>query len=433
MSKHSKLQSPSASGIWMVCTAQPQALANADIERSSSAASEMGTWKHDLSEDMMLGLVTKDDKPADMEFMDWNEVLVAVNCAKEFLSDLEPGDDVAYEHEVGLKDWRADCFGTSDITGFKRSKGIVYIGDYKFGRVRVPASSSQLLIYGRAYIEYLKDKYGDQIVNEIKELRFAVIQPKVSHSADVHTMDMLDFMKWDEEQLIPAQKEVLEGRGRFVPGPHCTEKFCTLGMAGACPHALSQVDDLVEDMVDLEKGEQKFELNAHTLERMLPILKNRHLIEKTIAAGFALAHSMAMDGKEVPGFKLVKGKGKRSWVDEEKAKKYLTGKIPKAEMFKETFLTAPQAEAKLKASGKLEHTRSKNLFEEQIEWAEGRPILVPESDKREALHVNQQDELDEFADTITSTEEAESFDDLLDDGDDVLDVKDDEGLFDELF
>lgn len=398
MSEHSKLLSPSASGLWTICTAMPQAVLNANFVREDSAASLDGTYKHDLSESMYLGNIDQGDKPSDMDVNDWDEVLKAVDAANKFFQDLPEDIEVGTEAKVGFKGWRRDCFGTADLTAFDQRAGVLYVGDYKFGRVRVEAeNNTQMLVYALAYLETTFTLQElDRILPAIKEVRLGIIQPKISRDPLVWKLTGAELREWDKTVLQPAQSKIVKGIGEFVSGPHCGTKYCKLQKAGACPKALEAVEDLVGELIDLDTGATKMETKSSNLDRLLRIMKHDDLIRKTLDVAFALATDEAKAGNKVEGYKLVKGKGRRKWADEDKAKKFLKGKLKKAEQFTEKFLTAPQAETKLKQAGKLDITRSKNLFEEQIEWTEGKPILVPDTDSREEIVMNQQEEIEDF-------------------------------------
>ena len=92
-----------------------------------------------------------------------------------------------------------------------------------------------------------------------------------------------------------------------------------------------------------------------------------------------------MEGREVPGYKLVEGRaGSRKWTDESKAEKLLKAwKVPADFRYVKSLISPTQAEKLLKL---------KTLTDEQ--WAElcgyvsrepGKPTVVPASDKRPAI------------------------------------------------
>lgn len=408
MAEHSKLLSPSASGIWTKCTAQPLAVANANFPYETNDAAELGTWKHDLSEEMFIGIIDEADKPDDMDVYDWNEVLLAVSEAQKFLPEESDTVLVKTEMKVGFSGWRGDCFGTADLVAYDIENKHLYVGDYKFGRVAVGVEgNTQLMIYGLATIETLE---REGLLEGVESVSLAIIQPKVQHDAFTIEMTMNELGQWERDVLIPAQKAILDNKGtNFLAGPWCSEKYCDLHKAGVCPTAVEKVEELFQDMV--EAGIP----TADNLPKFLELMKNKKLIESTIATAFAIATDRAKMGEEIEGFKLVKGKGKRAWADETKVAGYLKNKLKRADIYTEKLITGPQAEVKLKQAGKLEHGKSLKAFENQITYNEGALTLVPDSNPKPAIVPKQADELEEhYANEVSvDSEDDELFNDLF--------------------
>lgn len=440
MAEHSKLLSPSASGLWLECTGQPQALVDAVKEGTvppdrSSAAADLGTFKHDLAEQVFLGMRGKNEPPLHipegMEWneFDWSEVVTAVEAAEDFLSTAGASAIVSTEMMVGFKDWRSDCFGTSDLSCFDPERMELRIGDYKFGRVRVSAEgNTQMKIYALALLETLSDKYPD-IYESVDTIHMAIFQPKIGHEAVVATISMEELLKWDKITLSITQKNILGVDGYsmtgLTAGPHCADKYCDLLMTGTCPVAVQQVEFMLDEILDLDEGAPTVIMNSTNLPHFIKLMRNESLIKKTLESAFAMATSAALNGEKVEGFKLVQGKGRRAWTDEKAAQKYLKGKIPKDAQFESKFITAPKAEIKLKQAGKLDSPRSKNVFQKQVTWFEGKQVLVKESDPREEIIINAQEEIEEFfdldendfdiSDLEVTADSDDSIDDLLDD------------------
>lgn len=96
-------------------------------------------------------------------------------------------------------------------------------------------------------------------------------------------------------------------------------------------------------------------------------------------------------GQAVPGFKLVNGRGSREWAlsEDEMVKKLMGMTIPRAALYKQTFLSVAQVE-KLVWDKKgevcsLSDTQKKRMETEYIKKTVGSPVVAPESDSRPAI------------------------------------------------
>ena len=105
---------------------------------------------------------------------------------------------------------------------------------------------------------------------------------------------------------------------------------------------------------------------------------------------YALHH--ALQGKEWPGLKLVEGRRKRTITDEHAAAMILMdeGQFIAEEIYKPQELQSLTALEKLVGKKRLAE-----LLQPVIRTAEGKPTLVPETDKRPAMRI-----IDEFDDTL---------------------------------
>ena len=92
------------------------------------------------------------------------------------------------------------------------------------------------------------------------------------------------------------------------------------------------------------------------------------------------------EGKHWPGFKLVEGTSRRKWIDEDSATQAILDKLP--ELSEDDIFNM-----KLKPITQIEKTVGKKRFNEILSDVvvkpQGKPILVPEEDKRPALGVSQ--------------------------------------------
>ena len=132
-------------------------------------------------------------------------------------------------------------------------------------------------------------------------------------------------------------------------------------------------------------------------------MESADLIAATVSQWRAEGLRRVQAGMTVPGWKLVQGKkGRRSFDDEEAAKKLMKGaRMKDAEMYTKKLLTAPAAEKVIKKA----KPKVWKKLEALIVQPDGKPALAPESDNRPALTISSSEA---FSDTT-----ADDMSDLL--------------------
>jgi len=414
MAEHSKLLSPSASGLWLNCTAMPQAVIDANLGDQSSEQSSMGTIQHSFAERLWKGEIDpRGPTPDGIPEQEWNEVIIAVSAAKDILKGCSKIAVVYLEKRVDMKGWREDCFGTADIIIWDSESKKLYIIDYKFGRVRVNCiNNSQLKVYGIAFLEE-----HPEIDAVVERVAMSIIQPKIGHGAATFEDNVESLRKWDREVLSKVQKTILDGKGTFNPGPWCGEKYCKLYKAGKCQKSNDNIDGIIDEYF-FEDMTPKEIPRRDNRSFFLKLMRYETAIKNLTATAFSIATEIALNGENVPGFKIVNGKGKRSWINEAEADAFLKKKgVSIAARYKSTLITAPQAETVLKKEGKLDSEKAKEQFSAQVQWVEGQKILVHEDDPREAVSFASVDDvIDGLFEGLTdhvTVEGSDFLDDLL--------------------
>jgi coenzyme F420-reducing hydrogenase beta subunit len=118
-------------------------------------------------------------------------------------------------------------------------------------------------------------------------------------------------------------------------------------------------------------------------EEIAEILTVADDVKKWIDEVKEAALADALNGEEIPGFKIVEGRSNRKIEADEAT---IIG-IAEAEGFSEDTIY----ERKLKGISALESLMGKKRFAEAFKAVivkpEGKPVLVPESDKREAINI----------------------------------------------
>lgn len=121
--------------------------------------------------------------------------------------------------------------------------------------------------------------------------------------------------------------------------------------------------------------------NKLTNEEIAARLEYIPMIESWCKDIKAAAMQRAESGDEIPGHKLVEGRSVRKWKDEQLVRDTLEAHGYTPEQFVTTKLVGVTAVEKL-LGGKKE---AAPVMQELTIKPEGKPTLVPQSDKREAI------------------------------------------------
>lgn len=442
-SKHSEMLSPSASGLWMICTGMPTLKKEKGIKDTSSPEAERGTLQHTYAELLDKGELKKEEfspkvmaKETDIELVEWVDVQTSVAAMQRELAKY-PSKKFKdfYECEVGFTDdWRTEGFGTVDRARLDITNRFLFIGDHKFGRVKVAAAgNSQLRIYALAAIQTLKAK-GADVDKLIDKVILAISQPKVSSELDFEELTLDELYAWDRDVLQPAQREVLAG-GKIIPGDHCEGKYCKV--KGKCDAYLNLNENIMDEFMEKHyNGDaQKTIDSLDPLELSDFLLKSRVLIGAVDLATKA-AKEFILKGVDVPGYKPVNGRGKNEWTDEAAGEKLLTSaKIKKAERCPSKLLTAPQAKTLLQGLGVFD--KFKERYEELVKYTPGEITIAHESDSRKAVEIvtegideSLEDILDEMSGMTADVDCDDILSEFLSDDSDPIEVDEDDLLAD---
>lgn len=367
--KHALLSASSAYR-WLACP--PSALLSAKYEDTSSSYAQEGTAAHALAEYKVLkALGRKADDPT--ENLDYfNEemdeatdayagyVLEQVAEAKKATTD----PIVLVEQRVDFSTYVPDGFGTADALIIADDK--LSITDLKYGRgVLVEADHNpQLMCYALGAYEMFSALY------DIETVSMTIFQPR-RDNVSVFEMKASDLLDWAENTLKPKAELAAEGKGDFTAGEHC--RFCK-----------AKADCRARAEANLALARYDFTLpptlTDADIEAILPLLDELTSWAEDIKA-YALTRAVA--GKEWHGYKLVAGRSNRKYVNEDAVAKKVSdaGFNP----YEEKLLGIT---AMTKLLGK---NRFEELLEGLIEKPQGKPTLVPESDKRPAMNSAKED------------------------------------------
>lgn len=367
MAKKHALLGASSSARWLVCTPSARLEAMFPDEQSPYAAE--GTVAHDLAEAILRHKLEGkkapklDDYSAEMieavnRYVDICEE--KVNEARARSSDAE----AMIEARLDFSRWVPEGFGTGDMVIV--ADGILEVIDLKYGK-GVPVSAvenTQMRLYALGAYDV------NEFLYDIKTVRMTIVQPRLD-SVSTDEMALEDLLDWGED-IKPIAQRAWDGIGECTPCDYCN--FCK------ARHTCRELADTCLDTFYKNGGK----LNQLLTDREVSdILGMKDLITKWIKGVYDFAYEKALSGeKQWPGYKLVEGTSRRTITDPEAAAKTLLDNgYKEEEIFKPRELEGiTNLQKVLGKKGVTEY------LEAYIEKPEGKPTLVPESDKRPAIN-----------------------------------------------
>lgn len=270
---------------------------------------------------------------------------------------------VAAELRVDFSKYVPEGFGTADCLIL--AGDTLHVIDFKYGKgVLVSAENNpQMKLYALGALTAYSLMYC------LKTVKMSIIQPRLNNTSEFE-MSAADLIEWGASFVAEQAQLAYSGKGDFNPGTHC--KFC---------RARAQCKARADLNVQLYPiAAQKIDPNLLRLEELGEYLSRGRLIAAWVADLEAYALSSCLSGHDVPGFKAVEGRGSRVFTDMDEAFKALTAAgIDEVMLYERKPLTLAQAE---KVVGK---TKFAGLVGKFIVNNPGKPTLVPESDKRDAI------------------------------------------------
>ncbi len=263
-----------------------------------------------------------------------------------------------YTHET--KDDGSPATGTADC--IQIGEGVLWVTDYKNG-AGVPVSAEdnpQMKIYALGALTLYAPIYGDTI----QTIKMTIVQPALNSVSEwATTRDELET--WGKDVLSPLAAKAAAGEGEVNSGDWC--QFCPVKYT--CR----------------SRANSAFALEA--FKKSLPPVLSDAEVGDALTRGAELvswykdleeyALQACLDGKTIPGYKAVEGRGSRAWVDTDKAiAQLIKDGIDEALLYERKPVTAPAAE---KLLGKQVYH---DLVEPLVVKQPGKPALAPASDKR---------------------------------------------------
>lgn len=356
------LLSPSASRRWLECP--PSVRLTELMEDKPSAYADEGTLAHSIAEGKLkshLGYAENPIKCEDALMDEYTDDYVAfVDEQMRVLNN----PSAFVEQRVDCSKYVPECYGTCDALII--SDGVLHICDLKYGTgVKVDAvGNDQLRIYALGAFEMFSCLY------DISTVRMSIFQPRLSHS-DTWELPIDELLKWANEVLVPAAKQAWNGQGEFKAGEHC--RFCK---------AKSNCRKRAEYNLELARYDFEPPATLDNIEIAAILAKADELVSwVTDVKEYALRQ--ALSGVTYDGFKVVEGRSNRKYTDENAVVEAV--KTAGFDPYEHSVLGITAMTALL---GKKKFTE---LLGGIVEKPQGKPTLVPMSDKRPAINTANED------------------------------------------
>ncbi len=275
---------------------------------------------------------------------------------------------VLIEQRVDFSRWVESGFGTADCIII--ADGTLQICDYKHGLgVLVSAEKNpQLQCYALGALELFDGIYDIDIVS------MTIYQPR-RENISTYKLAKDELYRWADEALRPAAELAFAGDGDFRCGEWC-------GFCKAKHDCRARAD------ANLELARFEFKLPPLLTDEEVEEILAR--VDDLVAWATDIkeyALQQAISGKEWIGWKLVEGRSNRKYTNETAVADVVNHAGFDPYEHKVLGITAMQ-----KLLGK---SRFEELLAAYIEKPQGKPTLVPESDKRPVMNTAKNDFMEE--------------------------------------
>ena len=359
--------SASSSARWLACP--PSAQLCAALPDTVTDYALEGTCAHELAEYKVQKLLGNpaSNPTENLDFYD-AEMEDRTDSYAQYIAELlatlqEPM--VLVEQRLDFSRHVPSGFGTGDCVIVADS--VLTVIDFKYGKgVAVSADhNSQMMLYALGALELFDALY------DIAEIRMVIFQPRIQNLSEC-TLSLPELLHWAETELKPKAELAAKGEGDFCAGEHC--RFCKV--KATCRKRAEYNLQLAK--YDFAMPDRLTDIEIET------ILATADQLTAWVADVKEYALRQALSGKQWHGYKVVAGKSNRKYTNPaavaEAVQAY--GKNP----YKEPELLGVTAMEQL-----LGRTQFEALLGSLTEKPQGKPTLVPYSDKRPAWSNAQED------------------------------------------
>lgn len=265
------------------------------------------------------------------------------------------------EQRLDLTPWVPEGFGQSDAVVI--GNDTIHVIDFKYGKgVAVDAKENpQLRLYALGAVDLFDGLY------EFSRVQTMIIQPRLG-SISTEDMSLEDLITWGATVVRPQAWKAYEGSDEFAAGSWC--RFCPCYSKCKVQYGLASKAaemDFSDPMLMTDEDVEWVLENADTIISWINSVKETALHD-------------VLNGKQIAGYKVVEGRSVRKWGDAlQVADRFRQAGYEDALIYERNLIGIAAAE-KLCGKKKLAE-----IMGDLIVKPEGKPTLVPESDKRDAF------------------------------------------------
>lgn len=369
MAKHALL-SASSSKQWLNCP--PSAKLCAEESDRASPYAQQGTDAHAVCEYKVLAALGRspNDPTENLEYYDsemeecateyCNYVMEQYEEAKTYCKDPQ----LMVEERLNFSRWVPEGFGTGDCVIV--ADEVLQIIDFKYGLgVLVEAEwNPQMMCYALGALDLYDGIY------DIHTVKMTIFQPR-RDNVSTFTLDKEELLKWANTVLAPTAQLAFKGEGDFKAGDHC--QFCKV--KATCRKRAEY---------NLELAKYDFEMPANLSDTEIAVIlaKTDELVSwVNDIKDYAL--TQALSGTKYDGYKVVEGKSNRKYTDEGTVASVVADAGYDPYEKKLLGITA--------MTSLLGKQKFNELLGDYITKPQGKPTLVPDTDKRPALNTAKDD------------------------------------------
>lgn len=274
------------------------------------------------------------------------------------------GDDaeLMIEQQFRLDRWVPEGFGTSDAVVI--GGGVIQVIDLKYGKgIKVDARNNpQLRLYGLGAANLFDSLY------DFDTVRMTIIQPRLDHIS-TEELPLSELLAWAEDEVQPRAQMAMDGTDYTAVGDWC--RFCPA--KAVCRKRAEYNLSIAKD--DFRKPPLLSD------EEIGEVLRRADELQHWVKDVGDYAFEQALAGKQYDGWKLVEGRSVRKYADDLKVAEALKAAGYDEAMLYERKLYGISAMEKIVGKKRLTETLGDLIIKPA-----GQPVLVPESDKREAIN-----------------------------------------------
>lgn len=363
--KHALLSASSAHR-WLHCP--PSAKLTAGVTEAPSEAALQGTAAHALAEHKLRRALKQQSKHPVSKYEDdemnayTNDYVSYVLEQYEQAKQDTPDTAIYIEQHLDFSHVVPGGFGTGDCLIV--ADGTLHVIDLKYGLgVLVEAEwNPQMMLYSLGALVLFDALY------DIEQVALTVFQPR-RENVSTWTISVTELNEWAEQTLKPAAELAAKGEGEFCAGYWC--QFCRI--ASTC-RARAEAN--------LELAKYEFAPPAElSTDEVADVLAQIPELTRWASDVQDYALSQALSGERYEGFKMVAGRSIRKYTDETAVAEAAKAAGYK-DIYKQSLLTITAME---KLMGKKQFSE---ILGDLVVKPEGKPTLVPLSDKRPELQIS---------------------------------------------